>query len=187
MTDSQNDTAISGFSVVVQVIHQRFVSSVDFETFTTHLETLLGRFDPTVQALMATSPIEAANRIRNMEGEQGLMIFVILDHGSALNMAGKQQRAKQYLIGNPLAAIQMTSYQIGAALYAPLRVLIYENAAGEAVAEYDQITSLIQQFNDPEVSSVAAMLDIKLQRAATCGRAFQPNASPDLRCVGSHE
>lgn len=162
MTDSQNAAEISGLSAGLQVVHQRFVSSIDFGTFTANLERILGRFDPGVMALVAASPAEAADRIRGMEGEQGLMIFFILDHGSALNMAGKKQKAKQYLIGNPLTAIQMTCHQIGAALYAPLRVLIYENAAGDAVAEYDQITSLVRQFDDAEVSSVAAALDTKL-------------------------
>jgi uncharacterized protein (DUF302 family) len=162
MTDSQNAGEISGLSAGMQVVHQRFVSSIDFATFTANLERILGRFDPTVLTLVATSPAEAADRIRGMEGEQGLMIFLILDHGTALNMAGKKQNAKQYLIGNPLTAIQMTRHQIGAALYAPLRVLVYENAAGDAVAEYDQITSLVRQFDDAEVSSVAASLDTKL-------------------------
>jgi uncharacterized protein (DUF302 family) len=162
MNDGQNDAEISGLSAGLQVVHQRFVSAIDFDAFTANLERTLGRFDPDVLALVATSPAEAADRIRRMEGEQGLMIFLILDHGSALNMAGKKQKAKQYLIGNPLTAIQMTSHQIGAALYAPLRVLIYENAAGDAVAEYDQITSLVAQFDDAEVSRVAATLDIKL-------------------------
>jgi uncharacterized protein (DUF302 family) len=162
MTDSQNAAEISGLSIGLRVVHQRFVSSIDFDTFTGNLERILGRFDPAGLALVATSPAEAADRIRKMEGEQGLMIFLILDHGGALNMVGKKQKAKQYLIGNPLTAIQMTSHQIGAALYAPLRVLIYESAAGEAVAEYDQITSLVQQFDDAEVSSVAATLDTKL-------------------------
>jgi uncharacterized protein (DUF302 family) len=165
MPESQNAAEISGLSVGLRVVHQRFLSSIDFDTFTANLERILGRFDPGVLALVATSPAEAADRIRRMEGEQGLMIFLILDHGSALNMTGKKQKAKQYLIGNPLTAIQMTSHQIGTALYVPLRVLIYENAAGEAVAEYDQITSLVQQFDDVEVSSVAGILDIRLPAA----------------------
>jgi uncharacterized protein (DUF302 family) len=162
MTDNQNTGEISGSSAGLHVVHQRFVSSIDFETFTATLERILGRFDPSVWALISTAPAEAADRIRNMEGEQGLMIFLIIDHGTALGMAGKKRKAKQYLIGNPLTAIEMTSHQIGAALYAPLRVLVYENAAGEAVVEYDQITSLVQQFDDAEVSGVATMLDAKL-------------------------
>ena len=33
----------------------------------------------------------------------------------------------QYLVGNPLFAVQMTQHDIRPSLYAPLRVLIYEN------------------------------------------------------------
>ncbi len=53
------------------------------------------------------------------------MIFSVFDHGAALNMVNARQKAKQYLMGNPLTAIRMTQRDIRAALYAPLRVLVY--------------------------------------------------------------
>ena len=43
----------------------------------------------------------------------------------------------QYEIGNPLTATRMTQHQLPASLYAPLRVVLYENEAGHAVFEYD--------------------------------------------------
>ena len=37
----------------------------------------------------------------------------------------------QYEIGNPLIATRMMQHQLPAALYAPFRVLLYENEAGD--------------------------------------------------------
>ena len=70
----------------------------------------------------------------------------------------------QYLVGNPLFAIQMTQHDIRASLYAPLRVLIYENEAGKTCVEYDKPSSLFGQFGNAKVTDVATMLDLKLEQ-----------------------
>jgi uncharacterized protein (DUF302 family) len=93
------------------------------------------------------------------------MIFLVFDHGAALNMVGARRNAKQYLIGNPLTAIQMSQHDIRAALYAPLRVLVYEQKAGQTIVEYDQPSSLFGQFGEKNVTDVALGLDTKLERA----------------------
>jgi uncharacterized protein (DUF302 family) len=67
----------------------------------------------------------------------------------------------QYLVGNPLFAVEMTRHAIGAALYAPLRVLIYEDEPGTCI-EYDLPSSLFGQFEDERVDRVALSLDGKL-------------------------
>jgi hypothetical protein len=53
-----------------------------------------------------------------------------------LRTAGLARRAVQYEIGNPLTATRMTRHRLSAALYAPLRILLYD--AGRAVFEYDR-------------------------------------------------
>jgi uncharacterized protein (DUF302 family) len=65
-------------------------------------------------------------------------------------------------VGNPLFAIEMTRYAIGAALYAPLRVLIYEDDNGKTCIEYDRPSSLFGQFGDEKVNTMAVSLDNKL-------------------------
>jgi uncharacterized protein (DUF302 family) len=69
----------------------------------------------------------------------------------------------QYLVGNPLFAIQMTQHDIRAGLYAPLRVLIYEDETGKTFVEYDRPSTLFGQFGNTKVTEVAAMLDRKLE------------------------
>ena len=81
------------------------------------------------------------------------------------------RKAVQYVIGNPLFAVEMTRHAIGAALYVPLRVLIYEADDGKTCIEYDHASSLFGQFGDERVDSMAASLDQKLEDlAATATR-----------------
>jgi uncharacterized protein (DUF302 family) len=58
----------------------------------------------------------------------------------------------------------MTQHDVRASLYAPLRVLIYENERGQTCVEYDKPSSLFGQFGNPKVAEVAQMLDRKLEQ-----------------------
>ena len=148
----------------VRVLHRSVTFRADFARFTESLEKILGHYPPDVQQDVVERPKKAEERLRAAEGAQGLMIFLVLDHGTALNMVGARRNAKQYLIGNPLTAIQMTEHDIRAALYAPLRVLVYEQPEGRTVVEYDQPSSLFGQFGRQDVTSVALSLDAKLEQ-----------------------
>jgi hypothetical protein len=59
----------------------------------------------------------------------------------------------------------MTRYRLGASLYAPLRVTLYENEAGGSTFAYDQPSNLFGQFGDEQVAAVARGLDEKLKAA----------------------
>jgi uncharacterized protein (DUF302 family) len=91
------------------------------------------------------------------------MLFGSNDHGSLLRLVGQKRKSIQYIVGNPLFALQMTQHDIRASLYAPLRVLIYENEKGKTCVEYDRPSSLFGQFRNEEVANVAAMLDRKME------------------------
>ena len=93
-----------------------------------------------------------------------LAIFSARDHGGLLRTAGLARRAVQYEMGNPLTATRMTQHRLSAALYAPLRILLYENEAGHAVFEYDLPSSLFGQFGDERVTAVGRELDASLER-----------------------
>jgi hypothetical protein len=56
---------------------------------------------------------------------------------------------------------------VRAALYAPIRVVLYENDAGHGVFEYDQPSTTFGQFGDEQVTAVARGLDSALTRALT--------------------
>jgi uncharacterized protein (DUF302 family) len=162
-------TAVSGKSLAivtntVRVLHRSVTIDAEFEPFTHALEKILGHFPEGVQQDIIERPQRAEERLKAAEGAQELMIFLVFDHGAALNMVGARRNAKQYLIGNPLTAIQMSQHDIRAALYAPLRVLVYEQKAGQTIVEYDQPSSLFGQFGREDVTHVALTLDTKLEK-----------------------
>src|SRR5207237_9575353 len=78
---------------------------------------------------------EAKAKIAGMAGPSGFMLFGTNDHGALLRLAGQKRKAIQYGVGNPLIALQMTQHDIRASLYAPLRVLLYENEKGKNCLE----------------------------------------------------
>jgi hypothetical protein len=59
----------------------------------------------------------------------------------------------------------MTRHQLAAALYPPIRVVLYEDDNGRGVFEYDQRSSTFGQLDDEQVSVVARGLDAALERA----------------------
>ncbi len=155
------------------VDHIRLTTVKPFDQVRTDFERQLGRFDADAYtSLVAGENAETARtKIEAMAGPSGLMVFAIYDHGALLRVAGLTRKAVQYVVGNPLDAMQMTQHAIGASLYAPLRVLLYENDEGKACVEYDRPSSLFGQFGDDRIAEVASSLDKKLEDlAATATR-----------------
>jgi uncharacterized protein (DUF302 family) len=150
----------------ITVEHVRVVSDKPFDQVTKTFEQQLGRFnEESYKSLAAGEDVEKTKaKLEAMVGPSGFMLFRTSDHGSLLRLAGQKKKAIQYLVGNPLFAIQMTQHDIRASLYAPLRVLLYENEEGKTCVEYDKPSSLFGQFENAKVTDVATMLDRKLEQ-----------------------
>ena len=76
-----------------------------------------------------------------------------------------QLRPRTGKIGNPLTASKMTRHQLPAALYAPLRVVLFADQQGRGIFEYDKPSSLFGQFGDEQVTEVGRYLDAALEAA----------------------
>jgi uncharacterized protein (DUF302 family) len=153
--------------------HVRLETDKPFEEVSKAFERQLGPFDASVRkAATEGGDTEAAKaKIAAMAGSSGFMLFGTQDHGALLRLAGQRRKAIQYVVGNPLIALQMTQHDIRASLYAPLRVLVYENETGKTCLEYDRPSSVFGQFGKAEIDSVAVMLDRKLD--ALVEKAFE--------------
>ena len=151
------------------VDHVRLETDKPFEDVAKAFERQLGMFNPDVRrAATESGDTEAAKaRIGAMAGPSGFMLFGTGDHGALLRLAGQKRKAVQYVVGNPLLALQMTQHDLRAGLYAPLRVLLYEDDRGRTCLEYDRPSSLFGQFNDDRIAPVATMLDRKLEDLVT--------------------
>lgn len=137
----------------------------NYDSFTQKFEKSLGRFDQSLLRDIESAPQEAQKRLKSAEGVEGLMLFDIQQHGKLLGIVGAARKAKQYVLGNPLIAIQMTRHDIRASLYAPLRMIVYEIENHAVRAEYDLPSTLFGQFGNTEVTNVAKQLDLKLENA----------------------
>ena len=146
--------------------HVRVKAEKPFAEVAAAFEARLGKFDPAAyEQLQSGADAEAVRaRIDAMAGSSGFMLFSTQNHGALLRLARQQRKAVQYVVGNPLFAFQMTQHDIRASLYAPLRVLIYENEEGNTCVEYDRPSSLFGQFGNAKVTEVATMLDRKLEQ-----------------------
>src|SRR6202011_465404 len=92
-----------------------------------------------------------------------LSIFGERNHGTLLQISGARRNALQYDIGNPLPASKMARHQLAAALYAPLRVVLFEDEQGRGVFEYDKPSSFFGQYGDERVTEVGRYLDATLE------------------------
>ncbi|MEM5430296.1 DUF302 domain-containing protein [Cupriavidus oxalaticus] len=169
-TGQANPAGVQASSQPVSIVHRTLELRIDYEAFTRSFESVLGKFDRAVMASLASDPEGAEIRMARMEGEQGLMIFAAQDHGALFAMTGSHRKARRYHVGNPRIALQMTSLDIRAGLYAPLSLLVYETEPGVVKVDFDQPSTLFGQFGNPAVTAIGLALDRKLaiviQRAA---------------------
>jgi hypothetical protein len=145
------------------VEHVQIESAKSFADVRAALERSVPHLDPSLVKALDDGDVERADREKK-EGPE-LSIFQVRDHGALLKIAGKVRNALQYEIGNPVTASLMTRHRLPAALYAPIRVVLYENDAGHGVFDYDQPSTTFGQFGDEQVTAVARGLDTALARA----------------------
>ena len=147
----------------IAVEHLRIESTKSFADVRAALERRVPHLDPSIGKALNDGDLERASREKKAGPE--LWIFQVRDHGALLKVAGNARNALQYDIGNPVTASLMTRHQLAAALYPPIRVVLYENDAGHGVFEYDQPSTTFGQYGDERVTAVARGLDAALARA----------------------
>jgi len=147
---------------VLQVEHIKIDSTKKYAEVEAALESTIPQLDPEIVQALAKGDEQRANEL---ERGAKLFIFIKRDHGAILQITGRPGKALQYEIGNPLTATRMTRHKLPAALYAPLRVILYENAAGGGTFEYDKPSTLFGQFGDDQVTAVGRELDAELERS----------------------
>jgi uncharacterized protein (DUF302 family) len=151
---------------MVTIEHVHVETGKPFGEVTAALEARMGKFDPAVyeELRSGADPEAVRTQLEEMAGPSGIMLFRTSDHGALLRLAGQTRKAVQYLLGNPLFAVRMTQHDIRAGLYAPLRVLVFEDVKGKTCVEYDKPSSLFGQFGNAIVTEVATRLDRKLEQ-----------------------
>ena len=150
-------------SRTIAVEHVKISSERSFAEVRRRLEDTLPKLDASI-----AEALRSGDQNRATEYDQNgpkLSIFEQRDHGSLLEAFGGRRNALQYEIGNPVTASKMTCHQLAAALYAPLRVVLFEDEQGKGVFEYDKPSSFFGQYGDERVTEVGRYLDVALEAA----------------------
>ncbi len=151
---------------VTSVTHVNYKSSKPFDAVTAAIEKQLGKFDAQAYGALMKAPLNPAEveaKIHAMEGTSGFMLFTVRDHGQLLALKGKKASVKQYEIGNPLFAVEMTREDLRAGEYAPLRICVYAGEDGMTHVDYDLPSTTFGRLKSAQVDKVAKSLDEKLE------------------------
>jgi uncharacterized protein (DUF302 family) len=153
-----NEFRISNTPVVMD--HVTIETSTPYQLVTSRLDDEVNRFDESYRKLLKESKIDElrAKLTQGLEPD-GFMIHFIAAQGDLLALEGRRQQGNVYYLGNVVAAAQMTKLNFSAALYAPLRLNVYENAQGGTTFEYDQPSTQFGQFHNVDIDKVAQSLD----------------------------
>jgi hypothetical protein len=148
-------------SQTIAVEHIRISSERPFADVRRKLEDTVPKVDTGIAEALRSGDQERAKDYE--ETGPKLSIFGQRDHGALVQITGKRRNALQYDIGNPLTASKMTRPQLPAALYAPLRVVLFEDAQGRGLFEYDKPSSFFGRYGDERVTDVGRFLDGALE------------------------
>jgi uncharacterized protein (DUF302 family) len=93
----------------------------------------------------------------------GLMRFASIDVLAYLRISGTDRPGIEYLVGNHTIAERMYRHEPATMLYAPLRLFIYADDAGQGVLVIDQPSALFGSLSDEaELAAVGRELDHKV-------------------------
>ncbi|GFG50279.1 hypothetical protein MAGR_17200 [Mycolicibacterium agri] len=146
----------------------RFDSAKSFEALVDALLADIGRQPAPLYDLVAESDnwdgFERA--VQRYVGPSGFMLFAAVDHGGWIVKAGIHRRVVRVVLGNPLIAITMLRHDITAGLFAPVEVLLTEEAGNRSALTYVAPSSLIVVEPNEPLEAAARELDAKLKALA---------------------
>jgi uncharacterized protein (DUF302 family) len=154
---------ISNTPVVMD--HVTIETSAPYQLVKSRLEAEVKRLDGSYRKLLEQNKVDEL-RQKLIQGQEpdGLMLHYVGVHGDWLALEGGRRPGIVYYVGNVLSAVQMTKLNFSAALYAPLRLNVYENAQGGTTFEYDKPSTQFGQFHNAAIDQVAQSLDDRLLR-----------------------
>jgi uncharacterized protein (DUF302 family) len=105
-------------------------------------------------------------KVQSRVGPSGFMLFGLLDHGAWISKAGIHRKVLRVILGNPLIAITMLRHDVTAGLFAPVELLLADQADTGSSLTYVKPSSLMVVEPNPELLSAAMELDAKLAALA---------------------
>ena len=148
----------------VTIEHVTVSSSRPYARVKEEIEQRLGKLDEHIRLLAKEKRLdELREAVQRAAGQNGLLWHYTGTHGVWLQMKGGEVKpVTEYFVGNILAVAEMTSVNYATGLYAPLRIVLYQNADGGSTVEYDLPSSQLHQFQSAQIDAVGQELDERL-------------------------
>jgi hypothetical protein len=139
-------------------------TEVQFDDFRSRFEHAAPAFDAEplqrlIEAGGSWADVEAAGETM---APHRLMRYATIEATAVMSLAGHTTKAVEYLLGNHVIAESMFRHDPRALLYAPLQVLLFSNADGDAVFSLDQPSTAFRSLGIDEVTRVGLGLDDKV-------------------------
>jgi uncharacterized protein (DUF302 family) len=144
----------------------RYRYSLPFAEIVSRLEKAVRRFDPDQKPASGDRDPIAGIRasIQAQATPSGFVLLAKIDH-QLLEHLGRKGKSIQYAIGNPLVAAELTSATSGAALYAPFRLAVIEDAIGDTTTILcDDPADLMGSFGNAEAAKIGLELSSKVRK-----------------------
>jgi uncharacterized protein (DUF302 family) len=94
---------------------------------------------------------ETAEKLRAILRAKGIPLFALVDHsGEAAKVGMKMRPTKLLIFGNPKAGTPLMQASPSIAIDLPLKILIWEDAAGKVWVSYNSPTYLRERHHLPE-------------------------------------
>lgn len=115
--------------------------------------------DTMVRTEVGGSVDQVLKGLKKMVADNGMMVMGELHQGNVLKMTGLEVKSESVFVGNPNLGKKLFEIEPGAGVVLPVRVNIYENAAGKTVVAYVPPSQQLAGFENPMLDSAATMLD----------------------------
>jgi hypothetical protein len=143
-----------------------FDSRSDFESTRARFDEQVPLLDPGVTLDLVISQaawpdVEAA--ISQILGPSGFLAVSRVDQGALMSLRGTALHATQYLVGNPLSAIDVIGSVRAASLFAPFQAAVYADKCGVHVS-YMLPSSLFNSMDDRVVADIGERLDVRIEQ-----------------------
>ncbi|HZT70502.1 MAG TPA: DUF302 domain-containing protein [Terriglobia bacterium] len=104
--------------------------------------------------------------VQSAASQNGLMVMGHLNQGKMLSMTGLQLKGESFLVGNPNMGKKLFTADHAVGLFVLVRIFVYEDSDGHTYVSYVKPSAALDQLNNPQVSMMAKMLDMKIQGIA---------------------
>lgn len=110
---------------------------------------------------------EFTEEIEFLAGRSNFINVALLNWGKMMARVPIGMKGVLFVIGNPLTArklLEAGGAEVG--LYLPTKIYVYEDAEGVTQVTYDQIGPVMAPYNNPQLDTVAAVIDKALASLA---------------------